>query len=461
MIRPALVIVALLALAPLSAASPTELPLERCTLAGGVEARCGRFVVPEDRAETGGRPISLRVVVLPARDGGTKPDPLVYIAGGPGGSAVAQAEAVLTTFSEVLESRDIVLVDQRGTGRSNRLVCPPPAGRRRNAADVRAYFSACMASLDADPRQYTTVPAMDDLAAVLGALGYQEVNLYGGSYGATAAQYFLFQHPDLVRTVILDGGTLLDVPIFELWGRNGQKALRSILARCAATRSCRARYPRVRREVFEVIASLRRKPVRARGTVLDAATAAGAVQFLSQSPNGAARIPSLAHRARRGNWATLARVVRQQAAPAPVSVMYWSIVCNEYWARRDPRRTVAASRGTYLAEATGLAARLVAAACSAVPKRPQPSWSKARVRSDKPALILVGGTDPQDPLSNAAHAERELPNSRTVVVPAGGHGSIQLGCTSQVAQRFIDMGTSAGLDARCVLRYRPPPFVLR
>jgi pimeloyl-ACP methyl ester carboxylesterase len=139
--------------------------------------------------------------------------------------------------------------------------------------------------------------------------------------------------------------------------------------------------------------------------------------------------------------------------------MYWSIVCN--WARRDPGRTVAASRGTYLAEATGLATRLVAAACSAVPKRPQPSWSKARVRSDKPALILVGGADPQDPLSNAAHAGRELPNSRTVVVSAGGHGSIRLGCTSPVAQRLIDMGTAAGLDARCVLRYRPPPFVLR
>jgi pimeloyl-ACP methyl ester carboxylesterase len=461
MIRMALAIAALLALAPLGAASPTELPLERCTLGGGVEARCGTFTVPEDRTQTGGRTISLRVAVLSARDGGTKPDPLVYIVGGPGGSAVAEARTVLTTFSEALESRDIVLVDQRGTGGSNRLLCPTPTAKPRNAADVRAYFRACMAGLDADPRQYTTVPAMEDLADVLGALGYPQVNLYGGSYGATAVQYFLVQHPELVRTAILDGGTLLDIPIFELWGRNGQKALKSILARCAGTRSCRARYPRVRREVFEVIGALRRKPVRKRGIAIDAATAAKAVQSLSRSPTGAATIPWLAHRARVRDWAPLARVVRQEAASAPVSVMYWSIVCNEFWARQDPRRTAAASRGSYLADATGLDARLVAAACSAVPKSPQPSWSKSRVRSDRPVLLVVGGADPQDPLSNVAHAERELPGGRALVVPAGGHGSIQLGCTSRVAQQFIDRGTAAGLDARCILRYRPPPFVLR
>jgi pimeloyl-ACP methyl ester carboxylesterase len=96
-----------------------------------------------------------------------------------------------------------------------------------------------------------------------------------------------------------------------------------------------------------------------------------------------------------------------------------------------------------------------------MPESPQPSWSTARVRSDKPVLLLVGGTDPQDPLSNVANAKRELPNSRTVVVPAGGHGSIQLGCTSRLAQQFVDRGTAPGLDTRCVAGYRPPAYRLR
>ena len=142
-------------------------------------------------------------------------------------------------------------------------------------------------------------------------------------------------------------------------------------------------------------------------------------------------------------------------------VMYWSIVCNEPWARWSPRRSAAASRGTYLAEERAMDARLVSAACSVVPKTEQLAWSRRRVSSDKPVLLVVGGADPQDPPSNVAHATAELPNSRTTVVPAGGHGSVQLGCLPSVARQFIERGTAVGLDARCVRRYRPPPFVLR
>jgi pimeloyl-ACP methyl ester carboxylesterase len=320
-----------------------------------------------------------------------------------------------------------------------------------------------MAGLDGDPRQYTTVPAMDDLAEVLGALGYKQANLYGASYGATAAQYFLAQHPELVRTVVLDGATLLDVPIFELWGRNAHRALRRILERCADSRRCAARYPRVRREAFEVITALRRKPVRVRGTLLDAATAGRAVQSLSRSPAGAADIPWIAHRARVRDWAPLARAVRRETGTLTLTrqVMFWSIVCNEPWARSDRKRAAAASRATYLAEATAIDAHLFSAVCSTVSRVEQPAWSTMRVRSDKPVLFVVGGTDPQDPASNVAHATRELPNSRTVVVPAGGHGSVHLGCMPRVAQRFIEDGTATGLDARCVFRFVPPPFVLR
>ena len=247
MIRSALVLSTVLTLVPLGGTA-SALPLLPCTLAGGVAARCGTFTVREDRTAPPGRTISLRVAVIPARDGRTKADPLVHITGGPGGSAVADALWMLSVFSEVNESRDIVLVDQRGTGGSNRLDCPRPRSSLTKAAAVRAYMADCMKGLAADPRQYTTMPALDDLDDVLRALGYRQVNVYGASYGGTAAQYFLAEHGELVRTVILDGATLLDVPIFELWGRNGQRALRSILDRCAGSKQCRARYPRVRRE---------------------------------------------------------------------------------------------------------------------------------------------------------------------------------------------------------------------
>ena len=450
---------ALFAVVPLAAASPAELPLSPCTLDGGLVARCGTFVVPEDRGEPGGRRISLRVVVVPARGGPVSPDPIVHIAGGPGGSSVADALGVVSTFSRVNERRDLVFVDQRGTGGSNRLECPRPSSATVTPAAVRAYVRACLGKLDADPRQYATAPAMDDLAEVVRALGYSRVNIYGGSYGATAAQYFLVQHAELVRTVILDGGTLLDIPIFERWAPNGQRALRSILERCAGSRACKERYPRVRREIFEVMAALRRKPARLRGRLIRPAAAADAIQRLSRSPAGAAQIPRLAHRARLRDWTPLAKAtVSFGEAPDPVQVMYLSIVCNEPWARRDPKRVAAAGRATYLAEATKLEASLVAAACSEVPKAEQPAWSRARVRSDKPVLLTVGGADPQDPPSNVSNAARELPSSRPVTVPAGGHGVIQLGCMPRIAESFIERGTASGLDTRCVARYSPPSF---
>jgi pimeloyl-ACP methyl ester carboxylesterase len=462
-IRPALALLAFLAVVPLSNASQSELPLVPCSVAG-IDARCGRFVVPEDRSQPEGRSISLRVAVVPARDGGSQADPLVHITGGPGGSTIADAAGMASLFAAANAHRDIVLVDQRGTGGSNRLVCPPPAKGTivdpSRPGTLRAYAQACFAKLNADSRQYTTAPAMDDLAAVLRALGYERVNVYGVSYGATAAQYFLSQHPELVRTAILDGGTLLDVPIFEQWGRNGQRALQAILARCAASTRCARSYPRVRQEVFEVISSLRRAPVRADGRRIDAATFADTIQSLSRSPAGAAEIPWVAHRARVGDWGPFTLALERHLGEASPTrqVMFWSIVCNEPWARWSPARTAAASRGTYLAEQTANEARGSALVCAVIPKARQPEWSFRRVRSQAPVLLVVGGADPQDPLANVAGARRELPNSRTVVVPGAGHGSAQLGCMPRLVNAFVERGTAAGLDTSCVARYVPPPF---
>ncbi len=453
-----------LALVPLGAAATRELPLRPCTLEPSVAARCGTFQVPENRARKGGRTIALRLAVIPARDGGSRGDPIVYLAGGPGGSAVAGAYGILQLFSSANESRDIVLVDQRGTGRSNALECPVSEKRLPTTASaIRVYVKGCLARFRVDAARYTTVPAMDDLAEVIRALGYEKVNVYGGSYGATAAQYLLAQHPELVRTAILDGGTLLDVPIFERWGPNGERALRSVLARCAATPRCARAYPRVRSEVFEMIATLRKRPVRELGVVIGPAEAAGTLQTLTRSPEGAARIPWIAHRAVKGDWSPLVLSMDEQGSGAPETrgLMYWSIVCNEPWARWSPSRTRAASRGTYLAERSTLDAQRAAVVCSVWPKAPQPAWSKARVRTDVPVLLIVGGNDPQDPLANVRGGRAVMPNSRTVVVPHAGHGALELGCLPRLAQQFVERGTAAGLDTSCAARYTPPAFVIR
>jgi pimeloyl-ACP methyl ester carboxylesterase len=207
---------------------------------------------------------------------------------------------------------------------------------------------------------------------------------------------------------------------------------------------------------------LRRKPVRVQGTVIDAAAGAGTLQQLTRTVDDAAQIPWIAHRALRNDWAPLAIALDRVTDGAPTSrqVMFWSIVCSEPWARWDPAREAAVSRGTFLAERQAANRRFATAACAAMPKAPQPAWSSRRPRSDKPILFVVGGADPQDPPSSVAGAGRTLPNSRIVVVPSAGHTAVQLGCLPSVAQRFVERGTARGLDTRCAARYAPPAFVL-
>jgi pimeloyl-ACP methyl ester carboxylesterase len=202
--------------------------------------------------------------------------------------------------------------------------------------------------------------------------------------------------------------------------------------------------------------------VRANGIAIRPAEAAGTIQALTRTPLGAARIPWIAHRAALGDWDPLVFAMDEAAAAGGETrqLMYWSIVCNEPWARWNPARTRAAARGTYLTERTAADAALAGAVCSAMPRAPQPAWSKARVRSNIPVLLVVGGADPQDPLANVRDARRELPASRTIVVPHAGHGALQLGCTARVAQQFVERGTADGLDTSCVARYAPPPFVV-
>ena len=156
--------VAAAVVSPVGATSAPELPLEQCTLSGGIDALCARLDVPENRSRPDGRRISLRVAVVPARERPRAPDPLVYLAGGPGGSAVEAGPGMLSAFRGINARRDIVLVDQRGTGGSNAIACPGSGEPTRTAAAVRAYVRRCLARLDADPTQYMTVPAMDDLA---------------------------------------------------------------------------------------------------------------------------------------------------------------------------------------------------------------------------------------------------------------------------------------------------------
>ena len=201
-------------------------PPEPCVVQG-IDARCGTFVVPENRTKPNGRTIGLHVVVLPAFSKPARKDAVTYLAGGPGEAATEEAADLSQQLSALNLYRDILLVDQRGTGRSS-----PDGG---------------------DVTQYGTRMAMDDLDAVRAALGYRQLDVIGSSYGATAAQIYLKLHPSSVRTLILSGATAIDVPFFDRYAVNAQRALDQLATLCASDPACRKAFPGWERQFGELV----------------------------------------------------------------------------------------------------------------------------------------------------------------------------------------------------------------
>src|SRR6478672_6163168 len=176
--------------------SPSGQPhFASCTYGGYVEAWCTHLRVSEDPRKPNGPMISLRIAVLPATKRPAA-GALFYLEGGPGGAATAAAIRVNDFFAQVQRNRDLVMVDQRGTGGSRRLACADVYVPRTDARAVSRYLRRCLARLGADPRLYTTNEAAHDLEAVRRTLGYGKIDLFGGSYGATLAQAYARRFPD-------------------------------------------------------------------------------------------------------------------------------------------------------------------------------------------------------------------------------------------------------------------------
>jgi pimeloyl-ACP methyl ester carboxylesterase len=436
-----------------------------CTYGGRLDAWCARLRVAEDPAKPEGRAISLRIAVLPATRRPEK-GALFYLEGGPGGAATASAIRVDAQFAEVRRARDLVLVDQRGTGGSSRLACPDGYVRAADSSAVTRYLRRCLARLDADPRLYTTSVAADDLETVRRTLGYGKIDVYGGSYGGTLAQAYVRRYPDGVRTVVLDSASLPDVRIYDVSARNAEHALRALLARCAAAPACDRAYPHPGRQLGRLLARPPRLVTLSTGKLLlRPDDVAWTVDWLSETADDAATIPFAVDAAARGDYAALAETYAARLGGSNLDTLarlvpFWAILCSEPWAAFDPGPTARAAAGSYLARAALARARLYRRACRVVPKgRVPPDADRLRV-VPMPTLLLAGGADPLDPAANLRGWRSLFPHGRLVVVPGAGHGTIEYACVQRLVARFVERGSPTGLDASCVRHATPPPFMI-
>ena len=469
----------LLAAVPAAADAPATrtlgaLGLEPCTLAAvglpvTVSAYCGTLPVPEDRAQPEGRILELAVALVPGRSKQAKPDPVFMLAGGPGQSAREAFPSVAGAFRELLRERDVVLVDQRGTGGSNPIDCRTPgeAAATNATADpeaARRFAADCLAGLDADPRFYTTSDAVLDLEAVRMAIGAEQVNLVGISYGTRVALEYLRRFPERVRTVVLDGVVPPELALGSEHARNLESALDAHFALCEADADCRRQFGSPRELLDALLAELREAPqrVRYRDPLTDetreddltTAAVAGIVRLYAYAPQLAAMLPrSLAEAAagRREVLMAQARMIESLVGEQIALGSQLSVSCAE---DADRLRVDPADAGTLMGTAFVAA---VLAQCEVWPKGRRPADFNAPVRSDRPVLLLSGELDPVTPPRYGEAVVKHLPNGRHLVAPGQGHNVMAAGCVPRLMGRFVATADASGLDAACLEQLAPPP----
>ena len=443
------------------------LKLEACTVPRVSEPlMCGRLPVPEDRTRAGGRTISLNVVVVPAT--GTKTGPPFYdIAGGPGLAATDAAD--FWAGHPLRASRDIVLVDQRGTGRSVPLPCELEFSNPFEPLLDPQAVNACRERLsrDHDLARFSTAAAVADLDAVRAALGHERVDLSGLSYGTRVAQEYLRHHPDRVRAMVLLGAVHPGDKLPLNYSRNAEAVLDTLVRQCAADSACHSVIPDLGSDLAKLRRALDAGPVNVelpegRTASLEAGPFWEAVRRQLTTTSGQRRLPWLLHEAAAGRFAPVLTVMAPPGGPDGFSNgMLLSVVCPEDTLRITDAELAAAGTASFGTHRL----RAQIAACQAwgvapLLDDPRPGL----VRSDVPVLLMAGEVDHVTPASAAMDIASALPNGRVIRIPHLGHvpdeGISNLDCYDRLITEFLERGSARDLDAKCVETMSPAPFEL-
>lgn len=442
-----------------------------------VAAQCGTLEVPENRARPGGRRISLAIAVLPANTLNPRADPLFILAGGPG-QAASFLGPFAATLTGVRKDRDIVLVDQRGTGRSSPLRCaafkPDDSAEATLELDPVPKAAACAQELAAqgvDAAQYTTAAWIADLDAARIALGYGTINLWGGSYGTRAALEYLRRHPANVRSVVLDGVAPPSMRVsLDVWPSR-DLALTAVLDACALAPACRAAHP----DLPATLDAIRERlgPAGSDVAVTDPRTGRvekqhvtfdhviGALQPLTYSPELSALLPEIIGSVAAGDYGPLYAGAMLVTAELPEQInnaLHYSVTCAEDVPRISPADTASALAGV---RSKTLALRALAV-CDVWPRGEAPADATRPVESAVPVLILSGGLDPVTPPANGAEVAKTLTASRHVVARGYGHIVSPHACGPRLIAAFIDDPTFATVPPSCIEHFekstRPAPW---
>jgi len=450
--------------------SPCELRLPGTSLTAPAE--CGWFEVAENPAEPNGKTIKLRVARVPAQGRKVEPDPLVLFAGGPGQAATEAWLMVAPAFRKLTENRDVLLIDQRGTGQSNPLRCPQIAldeALLMDWDDLADSSRECLDQLTGDPRFYTTTIAMQDYDQVRAALGYEQLNLFGVSYGSRAAQVYMRLFPERVRTVVLDSVVPQTLALGSEHAVKLDQVLDRILGGCERDVACRESFPDSRGNLRLMAQAVTANPVmvtidhpltgQPQTLEFNRDLLGAAIRFLSYSAETQALLPLLIHEAAStGDYSRITSQLMITATGLAESIaqgMEMSVVCAEDYPRFPQ---LAASDSDFLLGNS--MRRATDIQCGIWPRGQVPADFSQPIESNKPVLLLSGEFDPVTPPEYAEMVLQHLSNGRHLVAPGQGHSVSGKGCLGELVTEFIVAADHSALDPGCLSQLQASPWFM-
>lgn len=440
--------------------------------------QCGSLLVPEDYSDPTGSKVRLFVARITAS--GKKPhlDPFVPISGGPGSAASESYLFPGQGFDHILQQRDIYIIDQRGTGKSHKFACEGAQDSVWDYSDaardeLKQALKRCLAEFDGDARFYTTSVAVKDYESVREALGVEQWNVYGASYGTRVAQHYLRRYPGALRSVILDAVVAPQMALGGNIALESQRALDHLVSRCEQDTACAAHFPDFRSGLNRLFSELKENPKdisfanfntgSPQQLQLKYGHLAAITRMFLYSSDSLAILPLLFSEAyAKGNFGPLARnadkIITRMSSMVALG-MHNSVVCTEdvpfLNVSEETRKTLA---GTYIGDEVVTALEDI---CAIWPSGFIDEDFKAPLDNKvTPVLLLSGGVDPITPPSYAETAALLLGNSLHIVAPSMGHGLAAKGCAPTLLAKFVAEASLKKMDAECIQKLQPEPFFI-
>ncbi|WP_133181909.1 alpha/beta hydrolase [Shewanella decolorationis] len=437
-------------------------PTNTCYVEGVSDRlNCGFVTVPENPNKPDGKQIQVHYVVLPAVKNVNHEEALLAIAGGPGQSAIDNAASFDSMLNKVRQQRDILLIDQRGTGRSNLLNCD--AGEQSllafNDDNVDSLVEAqkCRDQFpDTDVTQYGSLNAVKDFEAVRAHLGYKKLHLYGISYGTRMAQLYMRLYPEHLATVTLDGIVPMQQSVLEI-GSAIERGFDLLFKDCQETAACHAEFPELKAEFDQVVARLTEgpvmeqvhDPVTGEKTLLTLTRAKfyGAIRMALYQTNVRALVPHAIHQAAKENYQPLLGLYALTTDGAGMAMgMHASVVCGEDIHRITPAMREQA-KTSYVSKTM---LESLEASCSVWKVPPVDASFSEPIKSDIPTLLLSGEIDPATPPSWGELAMEKLTNAKHLVAPYATHGVAYQSCANNLVAELVRTGSVKDLDGECL-----------